>query len=227
MLSITTAVRGLAARIRRVASMPLRFGMPISITTTSGDCSSASRMLSRPSAASATTAMSGCFSSSARKPSRTTVWSSANKMRMGITSVFRGDFGNRQFGGDQSSLSEAGVDAQVSAQTADSLFHAEQTHAAHQGRIEADAVIAHGEQHAAVFALDDHFDGSGVSVPRRVVQSFLHQAIHAGLVLLWKIVCIVVGAHSNFEPGPFGGFPGMPIESRDEAEIVEHGGTQQ
>ena len=56
-----------------MASMPFMLGMAMSITTTSGDCSSARRTHSRPSAASATTSMSGWRSSRARKPSRITV----------------------------------------------------------------------------------------------------------------------------------------------------------
>src|SRR5579872_2419285 len=146
MLSMTMAVRGLAARMRRAASMPFRFGMPISIITTSGICSSARRILSRPSAASATTAISGCFSSRARKPSRTTMWSSANKMRMGVTWVLRGDLGDGQLGGNQRSLAETGIDAQMAAQAADPLLHAEQTHATYEVGIESHTVITHGEQ---------------------------------------------------------------------------------
>src|SRR5579871_3261918 len=227
MLSIMTAVWGLAARMRRVASMPLRFGMAMSITTTSGDCSSAMRILSRPSAASATTAMSGCFSSKARKPSRTTVWSSANKMRMGIASVLRGQFGDRQFGGNQGSLAEPRVNLQGSSQPAHAFFHSEQAHAAHQLRVEPGPVVADGKEHAVLLAFDRHFDRSRIAVARRIVESFLHEAVDARLVLFGKVVGVVVGGDRDFEAGALGCLARMPVQRGDEPEIVEHGRAQQ
>ena len=61
-----------AAQICRVASMPSITGMRTSISTTSGRCSALRRTASAPSAALATTVTSGCVSSSAENPARTT-----------------------------------------------------------------------------------------------------------------------------------------------------------
>src|SRR6476620_10380972 len=130
---MTTAVLGQDAAMRRVASMPFMLGIAMSMMTTSGLVSSARRTLSRPSAASATTAMSGCFSRRARRPSRTTVWSSASSMRMGIVFVVNlvgGRLGYRQFGEDGGSPPRVRVDGQAAAETADALLHAEQAEAA-------------------------------------------------------------------------------------------------
>src|SRR6266853_1120841 len=55
MLKITIAVCGDFAVIWRAASIPFRFGMPMSATTTCGEWASVSRTASRPSPASATT----------------------------------------------------------------------------------------------------------------------------------------------------------------------------
>ena len=55
---------------RRVASMPSRSGMRMSIRTTSGRCSSAARIASRPVPASATTTIEPVASSTALKPAR-------------------------------------------------------------------------------------------------------------------------------------------------------------
>src|SRR5579871_4432776 len=193
MLSITTAVRGLAARMRRVASMPLRLGMAMSMMTTSGVCSSARRILSRPSAASATTAMSGCFSSRARRPSRTTVWSSASNMRMGIASVGYGEFGHGQLGGDHGSLAELRVNAHAAAKAANPLLHAEEAHAPHESGIESHTIVAHRKKYATVLAGDRDLDGAGIAVPCRVVQSLLDEAVDASLVLVGKIVGFLAG----------------------------------
>src|SRR5690242_18981266 len=140
MLRMTTAVPGHEATIRLVASMPFMLGMAMSMTTTSGDCSSARRTLSRPSAASATIAKSGCFSSRARSPSRTTVWSSASSMRMGI--LF---FGDRQLSQYRCSPPRMGFDGDAATQPADALFHTEQPEASHVAGVESVAVVTDTE----------------------------------------------------------------------------------
>src|ERR1700722_7476310 len=72
-----TWVRGHRSRIIRVASLPLREGMAISMRTTSGRSSIARRTASRPSSTRAMTSMSACASTNLRKPSATMPWSSA------------------------------------------------------------------------------------------------------------------------------------------------------
>ena len=77
MVRISTRVAGWAAAIRRVASMPSRTGIRMSISTTSGRVRRASATASCPSLASPTTAVSGSFSRILRSPTRTSAWSSA------------------------------------------------------------------------------------------------------------------------------------------------------
>src|ERR1017187_3591884 len=188
MLRITTAVRGLAARTRRVASMPFMLGIAISITITSGNCSSASRTQSRPSPASATTTMSDCRSRSARRPSRTTVWSSAKRMRMGIVSVSMGKVRERQLGRDAGSAARLGIDLQLPARAADPLLHPEQAQAPDEARIEARAIVANTEDHAVVFPSDLHLHGAGIGVTGSVVHGLLHQPVDTGCVFVGQVV---------------------------------------
>src|SRR5207302_4663115 len=74
---------GLSLVICRVASSPLSEGIPMSMTTTSGRRRWAICTAWRPLSASPTTSMSSSASSKARRPCRTTVWSSAS-----ITVIF-------------------------------------------------------------------------------------------------------------------------------------------
>src|SRR5947208_9736281 len=177
MLRITTAQFGFCARMRRVASMPFMLGIAMSITTTSGDCSSASRMLSRPSAASATTVISVCFSSSARRPSRTTVWSSASSMRIGFMGRLGVEFGQRQIGFHQGAAAQLRIDSQLAAQPPDTLFHAEQSEAANETRIEAAAVVSDREVDPCPFAFHDGLHGTGGGLAGGGGYRLLHQPV--------------------------------------------------
>src|SRR3954452_8780777 len=189
MLRMPTAVPGHPATMRRVASMPFMFGIAISMMTTSGACSSARRTLSRPSAASATIAISVCFSSRARRPSRTTVWSSASSMRMGILLVAC-RFGERELGENHGSPPRMGFDGEASAETPHTLLHAEQAEAANGAGVEAIAVVANAEADVAVLAPEHHLDIVRVCVPGGVVNGFLDEAVDAGLVLVGDVVGI-------------------------------------
>src|SRR6266516_7561721 len=68
--------------ICRVASSPLSVGIAMSMTTTSGRCFLASCTAWRPVSASPTIVMSGSASRRTRRPWRTTVWSSTNRIRI-------------------------------------------------------------------------------------------------------------------------------------------------
>ena len=65
--------------------MPFKFGMPISITATSGFSVPAMATASRPSLASPTTARSGSAATTMRRPARIRVWSSASRTRIVVT----------------------------------------------------------------------------------------------------------------------------------------------
>ena len=71
-----------AAQMRRVAAMPSRTGMRMSMRTTSGRCSSLCCTASSPSAAVATTVMSSWVSRRAASPARTACWSSTTRARI-------------------------------------------------------------------------------------------------------------------------------------------------
>src|SRR5512133_1190305 len=226
MLRITTAVLGQEARMRRVASIPFMFGMAMSMTTTSGSYSSARRTLSRPSPASATTAISGCFSSRARSPSRTTVWSSASSMRMGIFLVLGGPL-QRQCGDDGRSPPRLRFDGEPAAEASNALLHAEQAEAADDAGVEAVAVVAHAAADAAGLPAHLYFDVVGVGVAGGVVHGLLDEPEDAGLVLVRQVVGGLVSVEHHVESGALGGFAGVPVERRHQAEIVQHGGAQQ
>src|SRR5437763_12695110 len=88
MLSMSTSACGSLCRIFLVACKPFIRGIAQSITITRGCNSWVRRMASVPSAASATTVISGSSSRMRRKPRRTRLWSSTNRTvilsRMGI-----------------------------------------------------------------------------------------------------------------------------------------------
>ena len=93
-MTTRTPARAGSAAIRRVAARPSTPGIRMSISTTSGPSSRGQPdRLRRRRAASPTTSMSACASSSARNPARTSAWSSASRTR--ITSVIRSRTGSR------------------------------------------------------------------------------------------------------------------------------------
>ena len=81
---IITRVAGNSWVMRRTTSMPFNFGIEMSITATSGRVRSASASALMPSEASATTLHSPLPFSSATSPSRSSVWSSATRTRIGF-----------------------------------------------------------------------------------------------------------------------------------------------
>src|ERR1035441_5678070 len=168
MLRITTPTREFAARMRRVASMPFMLGIARSITTTSGASLSANRTLSRPSAASATTVISVSRSSMARRPSRTTVWSSANKIRIGVMSVPLVQFGHRQYRVNQCPSPRLRTNREAPPQSPYSLFHTQQAQAAQETGIETRSVILHSHVHLLVLLPNRDFYGARVGVAHRI-----------------------------------------------------------
>lgn len=77
-ISTRVSRRSGSAQISVVAPRPSASGIRMSITTTSGRSSRASRTASRPSPASPTTLMSSVLSNSSRKAPRNSAWSSAS-----------------------------------------------------------------------------------------------------------------------------------------------------
>src|ERR1019366_3203652 len=222
MLRITTPTREFAARMRRVASMPFILGIARSITTTSGASVSANRTLSRPSAASATTVMSLSRSSMARRPSRTTVWSSANKIRIGVMSIPLVQFGHRHQRVNQRPPPRLRANREASSQPADSLFHTQQAQAAQEARVETRSVIPHCHVHLLVLPSNCDFYGARVGVADRIVHSLLHQPVDARPVFVGQAVDGFVGGYYHVESSALAGFTRVPLQSRRQTEVVQH-----
>src|SRR5260370_18649036 len=227
MLRITTPTRECAARMRRVASMPSMFGIARSITTTSGATASANRTLSRPSAASATPVISDSRSSRARRPSRTTVWSSANKIRIAFMSVPLAEFGHRQCRVNQGPSPWLGTNLEAPSHTAYPLLHSQQAKAAHETRIETRPVILHGYVHLLALLSHRHFDGARVGVADCIVHGFLYHAVDARPVLVRQAVDSIVGGDHYVQSCALTGFTRMPVQRRRQTEVIEHRRPQQ
>src|SRR5665811_268510 len=188
MLRITTPTREFAARMRRVASMPFILGIARSITTTSGASVSASRTLSRPSAASATTVMSVSRSSMARRPSRTTVWSSANKIRINVMSIPLVQFGHRHHRVKQGPSPRLRTNREASSQTAHPLLHTQQAKASQETRIETRPVVLHGHVHLLMFPSNRDFHRARLGMANRIVHRLLHQSVDARTVFVGQAI---------------------------------------
>src|SRR5579872_3173682 len=206
MLRITTPTREFAARMRRVASIPFKLGIAKSITTTSGASASANRTLSRPSAASATTVISGSRSSMARRPSRTTVWSSANKIRISSMSVPLVQFGNRQCRVNQCPSPWLRTNLEMPSEASYSLFHAQQAKAAHEACIETHSVILHGYLHLLGLLSYCHLNGARFGMADCIVHRLLHHPVDACPMLVRQAVDGIVGRNQHVQSCALTGF---------------------
>src|ERR1700680_1345603 len=181
MLSMMTPVRSFSRTICPAASIPLRRGIPISMITTLGCNSLASRTASRPSAASPTTCMSEMRSSRSFNPVRTIPVSSA--IRMLITRDLRhGRLRQAKF--DTRSAAGERHHSYTSTQFLHSLFHADHTQASplHDTFIETPPVVRDCANHPSVPAIQIDLYIVRSRVTRRVGQRLLDDAIHAGPV---------------------------------------------
>ena len=216
--------------MRRVASMPFMLGIAMSMMTTSGLCSSARRTLSRPSAASATTAMSGCFSSSARRPSRTTVWSSASSMRMGIVFVVS-RWGAFSATGSSARMEVPRPGCESMARrpprrrTRSSMPSRPRPRTTRGSKPSPSSRTLKRTRPASRAQL--HFDIVRIRMAGGIVDRLLYQAVDAGLVLVGEVVCPLVGSENDVESGALAGLARVPVEGGDESEIVEHGRTEE
>ena len=133
----------------------------------------------------------------------------------------------RKFGRDRSATSRSGLDREDAAEAANTLFHAENAHAALAFGIKTIAVVRdfHGD---FIGVLNDRdFRVLCGSVCGGVIQSFLHEAVDDRL---WfrrprssDTSCRV---NFDFHIAAAGDFTSLPFEGGDQAEVVEHGRTQ-
>src|SRR5581483_6816551 len=173
MLRITMAVFGRISLIRSAASVPLRFGMAISNTTTSGLVASACATACRPSAASPTTANSGWLSSKSRNPRRITLWSSANRIRICFTvadtPLLGAVLAERQGYLEDSAHARFGVNGANASQAGDPFFNAQQAQTLVLFGVEAVTVVLDGKLELIGFLRHPDTDGGGIRVPGAVV----------------------------------------------------------
>jgi hypothetical protein len=62
---------------------------------------------------------------------------------------------------------------------------------------------------------------------RGIIEGFLDHAVDARAMRIEQVVGDVVGDQFHPEVGAAGDFAGLPLQSRQQSEIVEHGGAQQ
>src|SRR5215211_4071970 len=148
--------------------------MTRSIRMTSGASRTAASIASSPSAASPATAIPSWSSRNARRPSRTTAWSSTTSTRIGsATADLEPDGGSRAV---------RGADLERGAEPLRALLHRRQPEPARADgggiRVEADAVVGDLEQQAPVTGLEDHGDVGRVRVAKRVLERLLGDPEH-------------------------------------------------
>src|ERR1035441_3604657 len=154
MVSATMRAVAVSRRMRRMAATPSISGMTMSIRIRSGRAARANSTAWAPLAASATTQKPPIRSQRWRKPWRMRVWSSA--IRILAMAHLIGGVGGRQQGDEQlRTLTDGAVDVQRAAQAEDPLAHLAQAEmsgmsgCADQAGVEAAAVVAERERHAA------------------------------------------------------------------------------
>src|ERR1700749_165767 len=167
--------------------------METSSTATSGSIFWTNSTAARPSGASPTHSMSACDSTSARKPSRTSAWSSAKKTRslliaflLRLRAVGRVEpDGDAHEDGRAASGRALDLDRAVDERRA--LGPPDEAHAAHFSvgfdslGVKAAAVVLHDEHDVAVAAFEQHVDARGRRVLGDVVQSLLRDAVQRRL----------------------------------------------
>src|SRR5262245_26293065 len=157
--------------------MPLRWGIVMSATMTSGCSFLAAATNARPSSTRPTSSKS-----SARRrfnPSPTTRWSSASSTRGRLTAILSLQ---RHPGCDRRTMARAALDVDPAAEQEDSLSHAGMTQAgpgATQRRIESGAVVPDAKLEPAVQALERDLGPARSGVAHDIAQALLRDAKQA------------------------------------------------
>src|SRR2546422_1043074 len=170
-----------------MTSVPLMLVSSRSSTTTSGLCCSTSLTTSVPSVVQAATLMSGSPSSSARRPSITIAWSSASSTRI----MIRASFGGQRDGERRASAGRA-LECERAAEHLHAILNAAQSevpplHAdvlfarEHALRLEAAAVVRHGQGDRQAPPLDAHALPGGARVPVAVRERLLQDPVDRDL----------------------------------------------
>src|SRR5262245_39666522 len=163
--------------------------MEKSRTATSGCDSVASFSADGPSPASATTDMSGCASTSAFSPARTTAWSSANSTRIVFTVLSLVILARERHPDEhRRPLPRVGLDLERPADERRPFLHAEKSQFvfgtgrfANRLRIEAAAVVLHYHQQVIAAAFQDHAHATRRGVLAHVGERLHHDPVQVRL----------------------------------------------
>src|SRR5581483_7272507 len=129
-----------------------------------------------------------CRSRSTRRPSRITLWSSARRMRILPMSVVLTEHRDREFGAKRGAAAALGIEHETAADMAHALLHAQQPEAAGGSRIESRSIVLNADADALRFLAQRDLHVPRLSMARRVVQRFLHEAEYAGLVFFRQVI---------------------------------------
>lgn len=132
----------------------------------------------------------------------------------------------RKFGRDRSATSRSGLDREDAAEAANTLFHAENAHAALASGIKTIAIVRdfHGD---FIGVLNDRdFRVLCGSVRGGVIQSFLHEAVDTDFGIVAKIFGDALRVNFDFHIAAAGNFTSLPFEGGDQAQVIQHGRTQ-
>src|ERR1700694_2680764 len=149
-----------------MAAMPSPSGISRSIRTTSGSTLAATARAVSPPSASPTTSMSGWSSRNARRPSRTTAWSSTSSTRMGSATGHLGAGGEED--ADRGPGAAVALDRKGGVDVGGALAHRCQAHGAKgPGQlfgVEARALVGHNQLGAGFAVAEDNFDAYAAGV---------------------------------------------------------------
>jgi hypothetical protein len=120
-----------------------------------------------------------------------------------------------------------GLHFERATQARGAFLHSEHAQAAVTPRIKANAIVFNGQREVIGILAKYNADFSGVSVVGTVVQCFLNDTIHAGLVLFRECVCKMIVHHVYEQACAFGNLAGMPLQRRYQSKVIKHGGAKE
>src|SRR5262245_43769267 len=220
---MTTLTSGLSFLSCASASIPLRCGMDMSATMTSGCSFLAAATSARPSSTTSTSSKS-----SARRrfnPSPRTRWSSASRMRGRLTTCLL----QWNPGLNQRATAGTALDLDLAAEQENPLAHADMAEArpvAMAGRVEANSIVADGELQAHVPALQADPGPAGPGVTGNVAQAFLRNAKQAERHIRWQLLGNVAGIGLHARRTRARDALALGLQCFDETEVFEQRGVQ-
>src|ERR1041384_4619638 len=229
---MSTLMSGSSLRIWRVASRPLSVGMAMSMSTTSGRSLRARPTAWRPVSASPTTAISCSASSNARKPRRTTVWSSASSTFIFCIGHFLLVRREWNFHAHARALAGRGRDGETAIDQPHALLHPHQPEAfftvhpkllIHWKRF---AVVLDLHLERTVVRAEEDLDAAGLRMAGHVGQAFLRDAEHHGLLLAVQILGAGGGVEAHSHAVALGKLLHAGTQRGQEAEVVQNGRAQ-